>query len=36
MRVILGSSSPRRKELLALITSDFEVIKPSFEEKQRW
>ena len=35
MRVILGSSSPRRKELLALITSDFEVIKPSFEEKQK-
>ena len=35
MRVILGSSSPRRKELLSLITSDFEVIKPSFEEKQK-
>lgn len=35
MRVVLGSSSPRRKELLALITSDFEVIKPSFEEKQQ-
>ena len=35
MRVILGSSSPRRKELLSLVFSDFEIIKPNFEEKQK-
>ena len=35
MRVILGSSSPRRKELLSLVFSDFEIIKPNFEEKTK-
>ena len=34
MRVILGSSSPRRKELLSQIMTEFEIIKPDFEEKQ--
>ena len=33
MRIILASSSPRRKELLSLILKEFEVIPPSVEEK---
>ena len=32
MRIILASGSPRRKELLEKIVSDFEVIKSNFEE----
>ena len=32
--IILGSTSPRRKELLSLITKDFITIKPSFDEKK--
>ena len=33
MRIILASKSPRRKELLSLITSDFEVIVSDADEK---
>lgn len=33
MRIILASSSPRRKELLKLITKEFEVIPSDVEEK---
>lgn len=33
MRLILASSSPRRREILALLGEPFEVIAPSFEEK---
>ena len=33
MRIILGSDSPRRKELLYKITKEFEVIPSNFEEK---
>lgn len=32
MRIILASKSPRRKELLSMITTDFEVIVSSSEE----
>jgi len=32
-RIVLGSSSPRRKELLKNLTEDFEIMKPRFEEK---
>jgi len=31
--IILGSSSPRRNELLQALTTDYEVIKPLFGEK---
>lgn len=31
-KIVLASSSPRRKELLNKITSNFEVIKPDFDE----
>lgn len=31
-RIILGSSSPRRKELLAMITPHFEIISPNCNE----
>lgn len=33
MRVILASKSPRRKELLSLITKDFEIIVSNADEK---
>lgn len=33
MRIILASKSPRRKELLSLITKDFEVIESDFNEE---
>ncbi len=33
MKVILASKSPRRKELLSMITNDFEVIVSNVEEK---
>lgn len=33
MRLILASSSPRRREILALLGEPFEVIAPTFEEK---
>lgn len=33
MRIILGSSSPRRKELLSKIVEDFEIIPSHFDEK---
>lgn len=32
--IILGSTSPRRKELLKLITSDFEIVAPLFDESK--
>ena len=32
MRIILGSSSPRRKELLSRLVKDFEVIPSNFDE----
>ena len=32
MRIILASKSPRRKELLSMITKDFEVIVSGSEE----
>lgn len=32
MRIILGSKSPRRKELLSLITKDFEIIVSNADE----
>ena len=32
MRIILASSSPRRKELLKMITKDFEIIVSNVEE----
>lgn len=32
--IILGSTSPRRKELLGTITKKFEVMAPSFDERQ--
>ena len=31
--IILGSSSPRRIELLKTLITDFKIIKPSFDEK---
>jgi len=33
MRLILASTSPRRREILALLNIPFEVIEPSFDEK---
>ena len=33
MRLILASTSPRRREILALLGAPFEVIAPEFEEK---
>ncbi len=33
MRIILGSSSPRRKALLAKIVPEFQTISPDFDEK---
>lgn len=33
MRIILASKSPRRKELLSLITSDFEVMSEDVDER---
>ena len=33
MKIILASASPRRKELLELLTKDFEVIPSNVEEK---
>jgi nucleoside triphosphate pyrophosphatase len=33
MRLILASTSPRRREILALLGAPFEVIEPEFEEK---
>jgi septum formation protein len=33
MRLILASSSPRRREILALLGIPFEVIEPEFEER---
>ncbi len=33
MRVILASTSPRRREILALLGLPFEVVAPSFEER---
>ena len=33
MRIILASSSPRRKEILSLLGIPFEVIAPNFEER---
>ena len=33
MRLILASTSPRRREILALLGLPFEVIRPDFEEK---
>ena len=33
MKVILASASPRRKELLELITKDFEIMPSNVEEK---
>lgn len=35
MRVVLASSSPRRKDLLALLQIPFEVAKPAFVEQPR-
>lgn len=35
MRLILASTSPRRKELLTLLGLPFEVVEPSFVEKSR-
>ena len=32
MRIILGSSSPRRKELLSKIVKEFEIIPSNFNE----
>ena len=32
MSLILASTSPRRKELLSLITTDFEVVASDFDE----
>ena len=32
MRLILASSSPRRRELLATVAQDFEIIKPDIDE----
>jgi septum formation protein len=32
MRIILGSSSPRRKDILSLITGSFDIIKPETDE----
>jgi len=31
--IILGSSSPRRKDLLSKITTDFKIINPTFDER---
>jgi len=33
MRLVLASTSPRRREILALLQIPFEVIEPSFDEK---
>lgn len=35
MRVILASSSPRRREILGRIIGDFEIIKPHIDETQQ-
>lgn len=35
MRIILASSSPRRKELLSLMGLDFEIIKPENDEDMK-
>lgn len=32
--IILGSSSPRRVELLKTLTNDFKIIKPTFDEEK--
>lgn len=32
MRIILGSSSPRRKDILSAITGSFEILKPDTDE----
>ena len=34
MKIILGSSSPRRKELLSKIVKEFEIIPSNFDEKK--
>ena len=33
MRIILASKSPRRKEIMSLITSDFEIISEEVNER---
>ena len=35
MRLLLASSSPRRRELLALLVSDFESLAPDIDESPR-